>query len=409
MNLLCVILLSISTINSLALIFKTGNQLLKNKMLGISLLCYNISLLVYFLWIDTGFIVEYPHLLRIISPLIYLNAPFFYFYIRNSLTNRDGLKKQDYLHFLPALIHFIDLIPFYLLPISEKREIANMIFRNKDLLNYIGSGFIPISFHYLFRLVLQMGYLIYSLYLIRKLQPQYLKSIPKEKLKNWLFISLSAMATIIVSNFCFMLFTYFGDNQDQYSGPKFDCSVIAFLGILFLNAYINFKPELVYGYQGKKEVQLPLSDNETCERILSENFNSTTSGSQGTSTELEIKDADLAIEKIRFALEQEKVFLHKGITIIDLAKNTGIPAKVLSVLINRKFKTNFNELINNYRIEYAIELLDQQILERYSIEGLASMVGFNSRITFFNVFKKKVGCSPKEYGKTKVIDSNSVF
>ncbi|ALL05001.1 hypothetical protein AQ505_05530 [Pedobacter sp. PACM 27299] len=404
MNLLCVILLSLSTINSLALIFKTGNQLLKNKMLGISLLCYNISLLVYFLWIDTGFIIEYPHLLRVISPLIYLNAPFFYFYIRNSLSNTDGLKKYDYLHFLPALIHFFDLIPFYILPLSEKREIANLIFRNKDLLNYIGSGIIPISFHYLFRLVIQLGYLIYCLYLVVKLQPQYLKLIHKAELKNWLSISLMAMATIMISNFCFMMFTYFGENQDQYSGPKFACSLIAFLGILFLNAYINFKPELVYGYPGN-----PLLQSEFPENTADEKQTAILNPEVEIPVELEIKGMDQGLEKIRYALEQEKVFLLKGITIIDFAKHTGIPPKVLSVLINRKFKINFNELINNYRVEYAIELLDQQILERYSIEGLASMVGFNSRITFFNAFKKKIGYSPKEYMKTKLTATNSVF
>ncbi|WGQ11846.1 helix-turn-helix domain-containing protein [Pedobacter gandavensis] len=404
MNLLCVILLSLSTINSLALIFKKGNQLLKNKMLGISLLCYNLSLLVYFLWIDTGFIVEYPHLLRVISPLIYLNAPFFYFYIRNSLSNTNGLKKYDYLHFLPALIHFIDLIPFYILPLSEKREIASLIFKNKDLLNYIGSGIIPISFHYLFRLAIQLGYLIYCLYLVLKLQPQYLKLINKAQLKNWLSISLMAMATIMVSNFCFMMFTYFGENQDQYSGPKFACSLIAFLGILFLNAYINFKPELVYDYPGN-----PLVRSEFSESTATEKPAASLSPEQEITVKLDIKGMDQGLEKIRLALEQEKVFLLKGITIIDFSKHTGIPPKVLSALINRKFKTNFNELINNYRVEYAIELLDQQILERYSIEGLASMVGFNSRITFFNAFKKKIGYSPKEYMKTKLTATNSVF
>ncbi|MBB2149267.1 helix-turn-helix domain-containing protein [Pedobacter gandavensis] len=393
MNLLCIILLSLSTINSLALIFKTGNQLLKNKMLGIALLCYNISLLVYFLWIDTGFIVEYPHLLRSISPLMYLNAPFFYFYIRNSLTNRNGLEKYDYLHFLPAVLHLVDLIPFYLLPLAEKREIAEAIFKNKDLLNYVGSGIIPISFHYLSRLVLQVGYLFYSFYLIHKLQPQFLKSIQKIQFKNWLFISIAVMGIIIISNFCFMMFTYFGENQDQYSGPKFICSVVAFLGILFLNAYINFKPELVYGFHRE------ISTLETTEPKLSmEELNP---------VELEIKDMDRLMEKIRFALDEERIFLQKGITILDLGKNVEISPKVLSVLINRKFKTNFNELINNYRVEYAKELLEQHILERYSIEGLALMVGFNSRITFFNAFKKKEGLSPKEYYKSMLTVSGS--
>lgn len=390
MNLLCIILLSLSIVNSLTLIFKQGNYRIKNKMLGISLLCYHISLLVYFIWFETGYIIDQPHLLRTISPLMYLNGPFFYFYIRNSLLNTDGLKTRDYLHFIPAIIHLIDLIPFYLLPFNEKQEIAKMIFSDKVLLNYLGSGFIPISFHYLFRMVLQLIYLVYCIYLVQKSKPQFMTLINREKLKNWLFISLFLMGVVIFSNFCHTLTTYFGQNQDQYTGLKLFFSCIAFLGILSLNFYMNFNPELVYnGFKGSL-IKEELAINNAIKKpdFLKE------------LVEVEIKDADLLLEKIRSALEDKKFFLGKGLTIVDLAKNIDVSPKILSILINRKFKTNFNELINIYRVNYAKQLLEENVLALYSIEGLASMVGFNSRITFFNSFKKNVGISPKEYAKS---------
>lgn len=396
MSLLCIVLLSLSIVNSLTLIFKSGIHRLKNKMLGISLLCYHVSLLVYFIWFETGYIIDQPHLLRTISPLMYLSAPLFYFYIRNSLLNIEGLKKHDYLHFIPALIHLIDLIPFYLLSFHEKQEIAKIIFADKGLLNYVGSGMIPISFHYIFRMVLQLIYLGYCFYLVQKLQPKLMTLINREKLKNWLFISLFLMGTVIVSNFCYTIATYFGQNQDQFSGPKLICSLIAFLGILSLNLYMNFNPELVYSsFKGSLAKEDFSEIMESVKKV-------------DLAADVEIKDSDLLLEKIRVALEEERLFLNKGITIIDLAKNIDISPKILSILINRKFKTNFNELINMYRVNYAKQLLEENILELYSIEGLANMVGFNSRITFFNAFKKNVRISPKEYAQSRITSGNAV-
>jgi AraC-like DNA-binding protein len=388
MNLLCIILLSLSTINSLTLIFKPENPYLKNKMLGISLFCYNISLLVYFLWFENGYIVDHPHSLRSMSPLMYLNAPFFYFYIRNSLKNINGLKKTDYLHFIPAFVHLLDLIPFYLLSFEEKQEIAKMIFLNKNLLYYVGSGLIPISFHYLFRLALQLIYFCYCVYLVRKLRPQLMALMNKEKLGNWLFISLVLMGGVAISNFFYMIACYFGENQHQLSGAKLIFSSIGTLGILCLNLYINFNPERVYGYF-----------NKDADREIGEGVPVVKTSSVENPVMVEIKDTDILLEKIRYALHEEQVFLNKGITIVDFAKKIDVSPKLLSTLINRKFETNFNELINNYRVDYAKDLLEKNILERYSIEGLANMAGFNSRITFFNVFKKKEGVSPSEYLK----------
>lgn len=360
-------------------------------MLGISLFCYNISLLVYFLWFENGYVVDHPHSLRSMSPLMYLNAPFFFFYIRNTLKNINGLKKADYLHFIPALVHFLDLIPFYFLSFEEKQEIAKMIFLNKNLLYYMGSGLIPISFHYLFRLLLQLVYFSYCVYLVRKFRPQLMSLISKEKLGNWLLISLVLMGAVAISNFLYMIACYFGENQYQLSAEKLVFSSIGILGILLLNLYINFNPERVYGYFNKNMDQ---------EAVVQEPI--VKIGSAENPVIAEIKDTGLLMEKIRYALYEEQVFLNKGITIVDFAKKIEVSPKLLSTLINRKFETNFNELINNYRVDYAKELLERNILERYSIEGLANMAGFNSRITFFNVFKKKEGISPSEYLKRNV-------
>ena len=48
------------------------------------------------------------------SPFFLLAGPFLYFYIRGTLKDRQGLKRKDALHFIPAIIHFSAIVPYYI-------------------------------------------------------------------------------------------------------------------------------------------------------------------------------------------------------------------------------------------------------------------------------------------------------
>ena len=58
----------------------------------------------------------------------------------------------------------------------------------------------------------------------------------------------------------------------------------------------------------------------------------------------------------------------------------------------------FNELLNMYRIETAIQLLDESDKK---IVDVAYESGFQSVRTFNDCFKKHLGISPSEYRKTQ--------
>ncbi len=73
---------------------------------------------------------------------------------------------------------------------------------------------------------------------------------------------------------------------------------------------------------------------------------------------------------------------------------------VSSSLLNRKFKeevgTTFNEYLNRYRIQKAIEHIKNNDLPIYKI---AEVCGFSDYKYFNQVFHKYLGCSPKDYLK----------
>lgn len=106
-------------------------------------------------------------------------------------------------------------------------------------------------------------------------------------------------------------------------------------------------------------------------------------------------------EKERFAeliishLEQSKSYLNPEYSLTDLAKDINtFPTKV-SQAINQELNKNFSDLINSYRIETAKQILLEE--KHLSVEGAALNSGFNSRATFYRVFKKHTGLSPIDY------------
>ena len=72
----------------------------------------------------------------------------------------------------------------------------------------------------------------------------------------------------------------------------------------------------------------------------------------------------------------------------------------LSWLLNQVVGKNFNEFINQQRIEHFKKLAVDPSNSHISLIGLAYESGFNSKTVFNTTFKKEVGMTPKEYQKS---------
>lgn len=84
----------------------------------------------------------------------------------------------------------------------------------------------------------------------------------------------------------------------------------------------------------------------------------------------------------------------EDISLNEAANIFGYEYHYLSRLLNRSYNINFTQLVNGYRIEKAIELLQDTEL---SITDIAFMSGFQSIRNFNLAFKNTLGKSPKDY------------
>jgi AraC-like DNA-binding protein len=81
----------------------------------------------------------------------------------------------------------------------------------------------------------------------------------------------------------------------------------------------------------------------------------------------------------------------------DLAEHLGLSRNTISYLINKIYQKNFNQLINEKRIEIAQQYMQSEKWQHLSLEGIAREVGFKSRTTFNKAFKNKTGLTPSEF------------
>ncbi|MEQ8304917.1 MAG: AraC family transcriptional regulator [Cyclobacteriaceae bacterium] len=106
-------------------------------------------------------------------------------------------------------------------------------------------------------------------------------------------------------------------------------------------------------------------------------------------------------EQILQALKEEKLYKDTGLTIAKLANHLGWPINSLSSVINESLQSNYNDLINHYRITaFKAQVLDPES-HKYSILGLGQEVGFKSKASFYRAFKKETGITPSDYIKSQ--------
>lgn len=124
----------------------------KGKTFAFKLLATNILLLIFFISYSVvlykGWLQLMPHLFKLPITLVFLLGPISYLFIRTLLKNETKFNNTDWLHLIPFVVYFIELLPFFLKSGEHKLQIINNI-GNQDLIKLIELevGFFPNSIH----------------------------------------------------------------------------------------------------------------------------------------------------------------------------------------------------------------------------------------------------------------------
>jgi len=105
------------------------------------------------------------------------------------------------------------------------------------------------------------------------------------------------------------------------------------------------------------------------------------------------------LEKFDSLIDGEELFRKQDLTINYVADKLEISRTYLSQVINEMYAENFTNYINKRRISLSKKFLSDPEYNKYSINGIAEMVGFKSLSSFNSAFKRNSGLTPSYFRK----------
>ena len=146
-------------------------------------------------------------------------------------------------------------------------------------------------------------------------------------------------------------------------------------------------------------------NNQSSSGTLSEKISDTIDS--GSSEEPAISSTDFErqrrmrelYQKVVQLLESESLALDPELNLDSLARRVSSNQKYVSQAISEVGGSNFYTLVNGYRIQAALETLSDVSKDVPSGDVLAQECGFGSRSSFYEVFKRHTGLTPRTYRK----------
>jgi AraC-like DNA-binding protein len=375
---------------SAVLYFLNKSESFSARMLAVYLFCLSFVLIATVLSL-TDFFLDYPHFWRLpVIPSLCV-PPLAYLYVRTVLEQQYRFRKSDLVFFVPALLYFLNMLPFYLKPTAEKLEILRGLFANERQIALEPEGMIPPGWGMAFRLSYGLVFTVAQFVLVARTRKRMMLSEEKHLAQNrqifqWLFFF-----TLVISfTYLFLLADYLL-HLSRYINFFVVISFILTGTVLFYCAYLIWKPNILYGFTGWGKGTPDIS-------AVSPVTEAPIPSVKARRDSLRIEQREEFSALIARHFKDTHAFTKPGYTIQDLSTELNLPSYQLSAFINQEYGINFNEWINNHRIDYLRELFHSSPeYANYTMEALGQLAGFKSKSSFVAAVKKKTGQTPSAF------------
>ncbi len=295
--------------------------------------------------------------------------PLFYLYTLSITKNNFRLKQEHFLHIIP----FIAFI------------VSSLLFKPQFSLNnfWLDNSFYPYRIAY--SVIALLSFIIYSglsIVLVHKhrinLENEF-SSIESNKTLAWL---LFVLIFYVIYNSLMIISGMLQIFIDFTAYPVY-ISRISLLVLVYAFGFYGLRQVVIY-----EQAQNTKANKENQIKIK-----------KYANSKLSEKEKILIKNKLSTYFESEKPYLDGNLSLIHLAEQLNISRHLLTEVLNAVIGKNFYRFVNEYRIDLAKKMLLDKKFDNYSIEAIGFECGFNSKSTFFTVFKTFTGLSPMQYKK----------
>ncbi len=354
------------------LIVKPGYTAKANLWLVLLICVFTLNaseLLLY--W--TGYYEQFPYLRmwRQVSPL--LIGPLVFFYIHDTV--QVNKLRQKWLHFIPAIIATVFLLPWYFYFLNRYGGNATV---SSPIMLWGGEisrvGWIKVVHMSLY------AALIFPL--IKRLTHS------NRVFNQWIrFIYMAFIAIIITFSLYYLVVnTPVFNARFDYAlilGKSLFVFGIAYLALVQPNV---FRGLLIPGGLQQSGLKKDFSNAEF-------------SGSKYKKSSLTPSASTFLKLKLEKLMEEEKLYKDSNIRLEELARRLDTSRHNISQVINEQFNCNYFDYINRYRIDFVISRFEDKKYAFHTISELSYEAGFNNKVSFSNAFKRFMGKTPSAYRK----------
>ncbi|WP_298426583.1 helix-turn-helix domain-containing protein [uncultured Kordia sp.] len=330
-----------------------------NKFLSV-FICMLVCTMLGRVVIDTNLIKKLPNFLALPDAIIYLYGPILYFYFKKLLSTYSFNKKEFLIHLIPACIFLLSEIPLLLEESNPLRILWSQHIRLRFIIIEGAAVFLNIF------------YLLLNIIQLRRYKKSTHNNFSFKQSPTYLSVILILIGVCLTA----WLFSYISWVSGYYNPLSMYGYIVIWFTMVFLTYVLAFfamiQPKLFkMPVVTKKEKQLLLSSSEST----------------------------LLKEKLTALMLAEKPYLKPRLTLQELAEMMNVRINIVSYVINEEFKKNFNDFVNEYRIQEFMSLVRKGESKKMTILALAYEAGFNSKTTFNTKFKKYMGKTPFQFVK----------
>ena len=317
---------------------------------------------------------------------LFFIGPILFLYIQSLLNPAFLLNKKQFLHLIPGVLYGIYIFSIFIYDklISTKPYFyANGMDKDFDGW-YQYSGFISMLIYLIFSLKYYNKY--------RKFVVQ-ITSNADAVLFSWIRKYLIAfLVMLLLKVFTEIFFAIFPEYTNYVGGWWFYLIFSLILYYIAITGYANATQAKI-GFKmlglDQNPIQLINENSLISDQEISIDY-------KKFKTEIS-PEIDIWKTKIENLILTEKLFQNPELSLSEIANKLKSNTNIISRAVNQGFNMNFNDFINNYRIEAVKEMFQKGEHKNSTLLGIAYDCGFNSKATFNRAFKKNTNLSPKEF------------